>query len=98
MFDWILNKLLVPDKSRDHVKADKKLVALPGNASIQPGSIVMVRSPFDDIYILKIILLRQFENFTAIINNSIEKKIFRKGKKLDGSLSYKTISHLVSQI
>ena len=78
MFDWILNKLLVPDKSRDHVKADKKLVALPGNASIQPGSIVMVRSPFDDIYILKIILLCQFENFTAITNNSIEKKSFIK--------------------
>ena len=86
MFDWILNKLLVPDKSRNHGETDKKLVVLPGNASIQPGSIVMV------------FLLRQFENFTAIINNSLEKKIFHKGKKLDGSLSYKTISHLVSQI
>ena len=80
MFGWILNKLLVQDKSRDHVKADKKLVDLPGNTSIQPGSIVMVRSPFDDIYILKIILLCQFENFTAIINNSLEKKSFIKGR------------------
>ena len=75
MFDWILNKLLIPDKSRDHGETDKKLVALPGNASIQPGSIAMVRSPFDDIYVLKIILLCQFQNFPAIINNSLEKKL-----------------------
>ena len=81
MLDWILNKLLAPDKSRVHEAADKKLVALPGSPLIQPGSIVMVRSPFDDICILKIILPRQFENFTVIINNSLEKKSFIKRKK-----------------
>ena len=74
MFDWILNKLLVPDKSRDHGETDKKLVALPGNASIQPGSLVMVRSLFDEIYIIKIILLCQFQNFPDIINNSLKWK------------------------
>ena len=60
MFDWILNKFLVPDKSRDHKETNKKLLSLPGNPLIQGGSIVMVRSPSDDICILRIILLHQF--------------------------------------
>ena len=73
MFDWILNKLL-GTRSSDHEEADKKLVALPGNASIRPGSIVMIRLPSEDNCILKTILTHQFENFTAIIDNNLEKK------------------------
>ena len=55
MFDWTLHKLQ-GTRSSDHEEADKKLVALTGNSSIQPGSIVMIRSPSEDICILKIIL------------------------------------------
>ena len=60
---------LVLDKSSDHEETDQNLVALLGNVSIQPGNTVMVRSPSRDIYILKMILIHQFENFTAIIDN-----------------------------
>ena len=44
-------------------------MTLPGYASIQPGIIVMIRSPSEDNCILKTI-----ENFTAIIYNNLETK------------------------
>ena len=75
MFNWVLTLTpVIPDESRDHEEADKKHVTLPGNASIQPESIFMVRSPSEDICILKKILPNQIENFTVIIYNSFEKK------------------------
>ena len=43
---------IIPNKSSDHEETDTKLVAFIGNASIQPGNTVMVRSPHGDIGIL----------------------------------------------
>ena len=64
---------IIPDKSSDHEEADTKLVALIGNASIQQGNKVMVRSPSGDIDILILFLSLQFENITVLIDNGIGK-------------------------
>lgn len=57
-----------PDKSSDHGETDTKLVALIGNASVQPRNTVMVRSASRDINILVLSLLHQFENITVLID------------------------------
>ena len=64
---------IIPNKSSDHEETDTKVVAFIGNASIQPGNTVMVRSPHGDIGILVLFLLHQFENITLLIDNGAGK-------------------------
>ena len=52
----------------DHEEADTKLVALV-NAFNSSGNTVLVRSTFDDIDILMLFLLHQFENKRVLIDN-----------------------------
>ena len=64
---------IIPDKFIDNEEAHTKLVVLIGNASIQQGHMVMVRSPSGDIDIPVLFLLHQFENTTILIDNGVGK-------------------------
>ena len=92
---------MIPDKSSDHVEADKKQMTLREfNTSIQAASIVMVTSTSQDICILKIILVNY--SLEISLENKKPRKIFsrtssflRQNKrkvlsKLYRSLFYKT--------
>lgn len=64
---------IIPNESLHYEEADPKLAVLIGNASIQPGKTVIVRSPSRDINMLEFFLLHQIVNITVFIGNGVGK-------------------------
>ncbi len=65
--------IVVEDLSCDHEEADTKLVALAAACSAEPGSTIMVRSPFGDIDILALFIGHDFPDIKVLVDNGTGK-------------------------